>query len=542
MKSMQLLLSAVFFIVLITLTPQVYAVNVATPSAKFVDDQMLVQLKPSAPTSDINPLAQAVSGEVNRELLLKNTFVVNVPKGSVDKVIKTLLDMPQVATATPNYIAQKQSVTNDPSLEKEWGMFQIQAASSSTKSAWDTTVGKPAIKIAILDTGIEKTHPDLDGKVIVEKNFTSMPDTEDHDGHGTLVAGIIAAVGNNSSGMAGIAHGASLMNVKVLNDEGIGTYADIADGIVWAADNGAKVINFSFGGTIDLPILQDAVDYAHNKGVVLVAPAGNSGTTSALFPANYEHVISVAATDDTDTKIDSSSFGPWVKVAAPGEKIYSTYKNNSYAYASGTSMASAFTSGLAALVWTTKDCVTNTCVTDRIESTADQIVGTGTNWKFGRINALRALTNEALSATPSAINTPVISASVKIEPEIPPAPVLVYSEPTNIPTPTVKPNIITASNITMWSTGKTVKDIYVRVTITRPYNNSKMANAIVTMELTAPDATVYTANFLTDAQGQATFALRQIREKGTYKAQITKVKLNSYIFSAAKNKTQLIIK
>lgn len=541
MKYVNILISSIFFLILLSLSPNVFAANSPIPSAQFLDDEIIVKLKPSAPSSDIHPLAQAISGEIAKELLLKDTFVLKVPKGSVEKVIKTLSDMPQVATATPNYTAQKQSVTNDPSLQKEWGLFQIQAASSSSISAWDKTAGKPDIKVAVLDTGIEKTHPDLQGKVVAEKNFTSSSETGDRDGHGTHVAGIIAATGNNSSGIAGVSYDTSLINVKVLNDDGSGTYADIADGIVWAADNGAKVINLSLGGHADLQLLQDAVDYAHNKGAVLVAAAGNSGTNNVMYPANYSNVLSVAATDDSDSRLSLSNYGSAVKVAAPGDKIYSTYRNNSYSYASGTSMAAAFASGVAALVWSSDTCSTNTCVLNRIETTSDAVAETGTYWKFGRINALKAVSDTAQDSAPGPTNSPTPLPSLTPTVQLPPPPP-VNSEPTVTPTPTVKQNSITASNIEMWITGRfTRKNIFIRVSVIKQPDSNKVAGAAVTIDLTTPDGTVYTGSSSTNFQGQVTFALRGVKDVGVYKTEITDVILSSYIYTPTKTKSQLTI-
>lgn len=543
MKQKYLIFFSLLLFLFLSLSPNVNAATIATSSAKFVDDEVIVSLKSSAPSSDINPIAQSISGEVLRELLLKQNFILKVPKGSVEKVIKTILDMPQVATATPNYIVQKQALTNDPSLEKEWGMFQIQAASSTSKSAWDKTSGKPEVKVAVLDTGIEKTHPDLEGKIIGEKNFTDNTDLGDHDGHGTLVAGIIAATGNNLSGIAGVSYGTSILNVKVLNDEGIGTYADVIDGIIWATDNGAKVINLSLGGSSDMQLMEEAVNYAYNKGSLLVAAVGNNGTNSVMYPANYENVLSVSATDDADMKLITSNYGTSVKVAAPGDKIYSTYKNNSYSYASGTSMAAAFTSGVAALVWSTDTCATNSCVSNRIENTSDKVAETGKNWKFGRINALKAVTDSS-EGSPISISdtvTPSISPVQPIVLGVPPAPSTII-EPTKVPTPTINQNSITVSNIEMWTSRVfSRRDLFVRVNVVKQSDKTKVNNAVVTIDLTSPDGTIYSASSITNTDGQAIFSLKGVKKVGIYKTLITDVKLNSFTYSPTKSYSQLYI-
>lgn len=515
--------------------------NTATSSARFIDDEVIVKLKPSAPSSDINPLAQAISGEVSRELLLKDRFLLKVPKGTVEKAIKTLSEMPQVAEVSPNYVAQKQEVTNDSAVQKEWGLFQIQAASLASKSAWNKTAGKPEIKVAVLDTGIEKAHPDLEGKVITEKNFTTSIDAGDRDGHGTHVAGIIAAAGDNVIGIAGVSYKASLLNGKVLNDEGNGSYANVADGIIWAADNDAKVINLSLGGTVDATLLEDAINYAYNKGAVIVAAAGNLGMNTTMYPAHYENVLSVAATDETDSRISVSNFGQSVKIAAPGDKIYSTYKNNSYSYASGTSMASAFAAGVAALVWSTESCSTNVCVINRLETTSDKVTETGTSWKFGRINALKAVLDNANESTPSGnILLPSPTLVPTIAPDLPPPPSL--SIPTDTPTPTIQQNIISVSKIEMWTTRRyALRDLFIRVTVVKQSDKSPVQNAEATIDLTAPDGTIYTGTSVTDNIGQVTFALQPVVGIGEYKAQLTDLSMKSYIYKPTKIKSQLTV-
>lgn len=540
MKYLNLLVYAIMLSAVLLLTPNVFAANIASSSAKFADDEIIIKLKPSAPSSDIHPLAQAVSGELERELLLNDMFLVKIPKGTVEKVIKTLSEMPQVATATPNFIAQKQSVTNDPSLQKEWGLFQVQAANSSTKSAWDKTTAKPEIKIAVLDTGIEKTHPDLENNIVGEKNFSSSPDVNDHDGHGTQVAGVIAAIGNNASGIAGIAYKASLLNVKVLNDDGFGTYANIADGILWAANSGAKVINLGLGGSSDSDLLKDAVNYAADKGAVVIAAAGNYGANSPVYPAEYDTVLSVAAADDSDSRLPSSNYGPSIKVAAPGNKIYSTDRNNSYTYGSGTSFAAAFASGVAALVWSTDICATSSCVMDRIEQSTDKVAETGKNWKYGRINALKAVTDTAQESTPSAsISTSASAVNPTIEPELPPVPQ--SSQPIHTPTPTVFQKIMTVANVEMWTVRQfALRDMFIRVTVVRQSDKTKVANAFVTLDLSGPDGSIYTGISQTDSQGQVTFGLKPVTRTGIYKAHTIDIQLDNYVYKDSNVSAQLI--
>lgn len=163
----------------------------------------------------------------------------------------------------------------------------------------------------------------------------------------------------------------------------------MASGIVDAADHGAKVINLSLGSSQSAQTLKDAIDYAWNKGAVVVAAAGNDGTSAPTYPAYYNQVLAVAATDNNDHKADFSNYGKWVDVAAPGVDITSTYVGGGYKTMSGTSMAAPHVSGLAALL--AAKGLDNTQILGAIQSTAEDVTGTGSNWEYGRINALNAM-------------------------------------------------------------------------------------------------------------------------------------------------------
>ena len=215
----------------------------------------------------------------------------------------------------------------------------------------------------------------------------------DDYGHGTHVAGIAAAQTNNGVGIAGMAGGSRLMTVKVLDQYGLGWYFDIARGIVYAVDNGARVINLSLGGTAPSETLQAAADYAREKGALLVAATGNSGGR-VLYPAACERVIAVAATDRTDQHPTFSNYGPQVDVAAPGVDIYSTwYRRDGYFSQSGTSMATPHVSGLAALIWSERPTWSPEQIDDTLMRTALDVQAPG--WDpysgWGRIDAHLAM-------------------------------------------------------------------------------------------------------------------------------------------------------
>jgi thermitase len=360
----------------------------------WVADEVLVKFRPGTPAPVRDALHRAVGGVVRGVVPVVEWDVVSLPSGVEPQQAAALYARsPNVAEAEPNFISVATATPNDPSFGQEWGLTRIQAP-----LAWDVTQGREDITIAILDSGIDQDHEDLVGKVVANQNFTTSDTVDDLYGHGTHIAGIVAAATNNSLGIAGVGYRCSLMNVKVLGDDYGGAASWIAGGIVWAADAGARVICMSFGSPGNSQAVRDAVDYAWNRGAVLVASAGSRNSTNPNYPAFYDPCIAVAATDPGDRKEALSNFGPWVDVAAPGLNILSTVPNHpsrlsqqNYGVMSGTSQATAFVAGLAGLIWSTPYGTSNAGVRDRIEATCDAIPGTGTLWAHGRINAGRAV-------------------------------------------------------------------------------------------------------------------------------------------------------
>jgi len=274
-------------------------------------------------------------------------------------------------------------------LQQRWDLSRIQAV-----EAWHITSGKPEIIIAVLDTGIDSTHPALNGKVIASVNFTESPVVDDLNGHGTHIAGIIAASPNSYSGLIGLADSSQLMNVKVANDDGFCNAATIAKGILWAVENGANVINISL--VINKPSLEleDAVNYAWDNGVVVVAAAGNSFNSAPTYPASYPNTIAVAATDTNDRVPSWSNRGEWVDVAAPGVAIYSAAPKEGSAWKSGTSQAAALVSAEAALLFAiATDANGNGKVNDEVRAAIEEGCDTmdSSGIGRGRINVLKAL-------------------------------------------------------------------------------------------------------------------------------------------------------
>lgn len=229
----------------------------------------------------------------------------------------------------------------DPAVGQQWHHARVRSA-----GAWERGLHGDGVVIAIIDTGIDCTHPDLAAACVAGRDFTGIGSPNDDHGHGTHVAGIAAAVGGNGQFGAGMADHASVMPLKVLTASGSGSYTVIASGIAWAANAGATVMNLSLGGSTDAQIIRDAVKHAATRGTTCVAAAGNDGTANPGYPAAYPECISVAATTQSDTATDWTTYGPTVDVAFPGLNIYSTKRFGGMVTMSGTSMASPGVAGL----------------------------------------------------------------------------------------------------------------------------------------------------------------------------------------------------
>lgn len=305
---------------------------------------------------------------------------------------------PRVAGAEPDYLIRAASspdgpLPDDPLLPNQWNLLTVQAP-----LAWQTTHGAPARTIAVLDCGIA-AHPDLAGKVVLTANFVDGPPAVCD--HATQVAGIAAAATNNGVGIAGVGYETRLLDGRILQEvqdasghvEIVGTVSDLIEGITWAADQGADVINLSLYGPGACPgLLQRAIDYATGRQAVVVAAAGNTGNTAPQFPADCRSTLAVGGTQRDDVRVASSSFGAaWVDLAAPSEAIVSLDSRGGYAILSGTSAAAPHVAGVAALVWASCDFSRAQQVMDRVMATADRIAGTGVAWRYGRVNAARAI-------------------------------------------------------------------------------------------------------------------------------------------------------
>ena len=356
-----------------------------------------------------------------------STVSVAVPPGDEVATIAALLRVPGVSWAELDYRAQVTLTPNDPELPQQWSLAQVRAF-----EAWDVTTGAAGVVIAMIDSGINLIHPDLASKIwtnlgeipgngldddgngkiddvygwrfyhsFVNGSFVPMEDAwvADDTGHGTHVAGIAAAAANNATGVAGLAWASPVMPVKVVDEFGYAWYSDIAAGIVYAADSGARVVNLSLGGKEASAVLCDAAAYAYAGGSLLTASTGNAGA-AVFYPAACDHVLAVAATDRTDHCASFSNYGAQVALAAPGVDVYSTWYAtgtgaSTYFSRSGTSQAAPHVAGVAALVWARWPTWTPEQVIRQLIATSVDVEAPGwdtfTGW--GRIDAAAAVSD-----------------------------------------------------------------------------------------------------------------------------------------------------
>ena len=332
------------------------------------------------------------------------------PGGDAFAAAEAISGIEGVVSVSSQSDARVMFTPDDPAISDQWALGKIDAY-----SAWDITRGADSVIVAILDTGIDWNHPDLaanmwsnadgyHGYNFISDNWYPMDDNingYDDNGdwvanvftyHGTHVAGVVGAVSDNGEGMAGLAN-IKLMAVKVMNESGEGTDATVSAGLHWATDNGADIVTMSLGVDGVSIALENAVEYAASHGVIMVAAAGNSGTSVVSYPAAFPDVIAVGATDSSDRRASFSNYGEGLDVVAPGVNIYSTQGNGNYQYLSGTSTAAPHVAGVAALMLSINPALTPEQLAADINSTATDISMTGydlsTGW--GIVNAFAAV-------------------------------------------------------------------------------------------------------------------------------------------------------
>jgi thermitase len=345
-----------------------------------VEGELLVKMRAGGDgsiQSILSSLDNGIDAVISAPSTGLDTLVISVDPAAISQVITELRANPNVELAEPNYLARVAYTPNDPFYFQQDYLERIQVP-----QAWDFSTSLAPVLVAVIDTGVDTAHPDLAGIIWqnlgeigldangVDKRSNGIDDdgngylddwqgwnsvdgnndVSDGHGHGTHLAGIIAASTNNNEGIAGIAPNARILPVKALDATGYGTYNQIAAAIIYAVDQGAQIINLGFAGEGSSQVLQDAVNYALMHGVVVIAAAGNTGSDMAVFPSAYPGVIAVAAVDKGLFWLPFSTHGDTINLSAPGMDISSTFPGGRYNQMSGTSVASAHVTGVAALL------------------------------------------------------------------------------------------------------------------------------------------------------------------------------------------------
>ncbi len=389
------------------------------PGRRYAENQVLVKFKPGLSQKLIEGTLTAFSVRTIHKVDALDVYQVRIPAtASVEEMVFALGRNPDVEYAEPNFIAHIAAVTpNDPYFRYQYALRNTgqeigtdgpkgtSGADIKAPEAWGETKGDGETIIAIVDTGVDLLHPDIQNRILssgrdfVNEDFDA---TDDH-GHGTHVAGIAAADTDNGVGVAGIAWNCKILPVKVTDENGDSYYSWLIDGIKWAADNGADVINISLGGEDPSSALRDALRYAYEKGIVIAASAGNDDT-SVAYPAAYDaYCLAVAATDYDDTRTSWSNHGSEIDVAAPGERVLSLVPtwywgddSPPYGFGSGTSMSAPQIAGLAALIKSYKPWLKPGEIMDIIRYSADDVNSSEHKGKdeyigYGRIDMAKAL-------------------------------------------------------------------------------------------------------------------------------------------------------
>jgi subtilisin family serine protease len=402
-------------------------------TVRYVPGQLVVRFRPGTPPAEVEAAAARAGGTVADHIEELGFHVIEVPPGETDRAIASLASEPSVESVERDVLVQGlDTIPNDSLWPAQWGLRLIGAP-----RAWDATRGSSAIVVAVLDTGIDRNHPDLAGAVVAGRDLVNNDsDASDDEGHGTSAAGVIAARTNNGEGQAGVCWACSLMPVKVLAADGTGAMSTVAAGIVWAADHGARVINLSLGGPATTSALASAVNYAARKNIVLIAAAGNSGVDTRFYPAAYSEVVAVAATTESDARYSWSNYGDWVRVAAPGCNA-APRVGGGYVEFCGTSSAAPIVSGIAALGLSLNAAATKSDIERAIASNARPVPGVAQSGRVEAPQALSAVSPSALPPQPAPAPPP---APPPASPPSPPA--VAPSSPAKAPANMKRPRLL----------------------------------------------------------------------------------------------------
>lgn len=355
--------------------------------AGYAKGRLLVAPRAGLPAGQFEKSLKAVNGRAKGHLKALNVHVVELPAG-VDEAaaMRELRKNRNFKFVELDMAVAPAATVNDPAFGSSWALPKIQAP-----TAWDSANGA-GVTIAVLDTGLDSAHPDLAANVVPGWNvYDNSANTADLHGHGTWVAGVAAMAGNNAKGSAGVAWGARIMPVRIADANAYAYWSTVAQGIYWAADHGAKVVNISYNGVSGSATVQSAAQYLRSKGGVVVVAAGNSGGLENI--AAHDALLTVAATDQNDVRASFSSYGAYVDLSAPGVSLYTTTVGGGFANASGTSFSSPVVAATAALMLSANDKLAPADVDRILKSTARDLgtAGYDQHYGTGRVDAAAAV-------------------------------------------------------------------------------------------------------------------------------------------------------
>ncbi|MFC0132904.1 S8 family serine peptidase [Massilia eurypsychrophila] len=377
----------------------------AAKPERFAAGRILVAPRAGLPVAEFNKIIKTHGAQGARKMRGVNMYLVDVPAGRETALLQALERNPHIKFVELDGELPPQMTPSDTYYASAWHLPKIGAS-----VAWDTATGA-GITIAILDGGVDSTHPDLAARMVPGWNFfDNNNNTTDINGHGTKVAGVAAAIGNNAAGVTGGAWNAKIMPLRIANASGgISYYSTVTNAITFAADNGARVANISYIVS-NVAAVHTAAQYMRSRGGLVVASAGNTGAYDGS--ANTLDIITVAATNSADGRPSWSAYGPAVDVAAPGEGIYTTTAGGGYGAVNGTSFSSPLTASVVALMLSANPALQPSQVDSILASSADDIgvAGRDDYSGAGRINAARAVAAARGSVTTD-FQAPTVSVS-----------------------------------------------------------------------------------------------------------------------------------